>query len=385
MCRFSVLSACFVVFLLQTDVDAVIVPDATVISSYVAESGTRSLAFGGLLLDSGGQPVNGSRSIGLNIYDVASGGTAFFSESGTFNVVDGRVAIRSIDVGTVNLTGGEFLEVTVDGNGTQRVPLSTANRVLTGTGFTFRGATSVSTFIPSSDGQRTASIGGLLKDASGQPVTGNHTISVSLHSSATGGTQFFSETIATSVTDGRVSSRLGLSTSLPSSLSGEEFVEVSIDGQPAQRVPLNSVGETLTFGSGLTLERTNVLSAYVEDQGERTLSFGGKLTDDFGVPLTGNLSLSFSLYATETGGSATYSENVAVTTSDGEVTVDLGVSPDEFDTFSEPWFLEIAKDGLPIERFALNTSRFTQLTAIPEPSAFLFGCLVCVGFVLRRS
>ena len=72
------------------------------------------LNYQGTLTDNTGQPITGTKEITFNLYDVASGGTASWSETQTVTLIDGKF---SVVLGSTNpLNANPFYRRNVSGN-----------------------------------------------------------------------------------------------------------------------------------------------------------------------------------------------------------------------------------------------------------------------------
>jgi hypothetical protein len=84
----------------------------------------KTLNYQGNLTDSMGQPVTGSHQIIFNLYNAMSGGTSFWTETQTVQVVDGKFSVvlgKTTALDTTQFTGDTYLGLKVD-NGTEMAP-----------------------------------------------------------------------------------------------------------------------------------------------------------------------------------------------------------------------------------------------------------------------
>ncbi len=373
----------------------------TVLSTYVADSGSRALSFGGVLADSAGNRLTGSYSLAFDVYDSASGGSPLFSETISSSVQNGVV---STQIGFTNPLGSvldnydgtnRFLELSVGGNSVGRVGIDSSWQSLTGTGFQVSNATSVSPYV-AEVGSRMLSFGGTLTDASGNRLSGNYSLQFAVYDSPSGGTPLFNETAAVSVQNGVISEQIGLVDPLGNALDSfngdNRFLEVSVNGNSAGRVGLNDAGKTLS-ASGFQIEGATTISTYTAEIGERTLSFGGMFLDNMGNPLSGNHSFQFNVFDSSSGGAQLFSESFSALAQDGVVSAQLGlINPldgvlDDYDGFNR--YLSVTVDGVDQGRFSLNSSTGFALQAIPEPSPLLLfpvvGCIVVFTQLLKTA
>jgi len=66
---------------------------AVLLSSAVFADVPATLNYQGTLADSTGQPINGSKTITFSLYTAATGGTAFWSETQTLTLKDGKLSV----------------------------------------------------------------------------------------------------------------------------------------------------------------------------------------------------------------------------------------------------------------------------------------------------
>ena len=115
-------------------------------SSSLSEGFPEILNYQGTLTDNAGQPISGTEQVTFKIYDVASGGTAVWTETQDVTITEGRfsVVLGSDNPLDANMFGGEtYLGISV-GNNAEMVP----RQKLTSVPYAFWAAKAVSA-IPS--------------------------------------------------------------------------------------------------------------------------------------------------------------------------------------------------------------------------------------------
>ncbi|UCD94861.1 MAG: hypothetical protein JSU69_02080, partial [Candidatus Zixiibacteriota bacterium] len=106
-------------------------------------------------------------------------------------------------------------------------------------------------------------------------------------------------------------------------------------------------------------------------QAPNTISYQGRLTDDAGDPITSQVSVTFSIYADLTGGSALYTQTLDVTPDqNGVFTVELGpIGAAAFDGTAQYLGIEVGTEGEMTPRQVLTSAPYSMYTAtIPNNS-----------------
>jgi hypothetical protein len=83
-----------------------------------------TLNYQGVLTDNTGQPVTGSHQILFNLYEVPAGGTAFWTETQTVQVTNGKFSValgKTTSLDTTKFTGTTYIGIKVD-SGAEMAP-----------------------------------------------------------------------------------------------------------------------------------------------------------------------------------------------------------------------------------------------------------------------